>query len=93
MTIRNSKILFKLMLLLVFVINAGVLFAQFPKTWYFGQQAGVDFSSGSSVNVLLSNSISTPEGCATWANSQGGVTFFSNGTTKYSVKLKSKARL
>jgi hypothetical protein len=46
--------------------------------WYFGNKAALDFSSGSPVSV--SNSTMTAiEGCASVADAQGNLLFYSNG--------------
>lgn len=48
--------------------------------WYFGQNAGLDFNSGSPV-ALLDGQLSTSEGCATIADSSGSLLFYTDGIT------------
>mgnify|MGYP006287370063 CR=1 FL=1 len=46
--------------------------------WYFGNNAGLDFSSGTPVAVLNSNFISS-EGCASICDKYGNLQFYTNG--------------
>jgi hypothetical protein len=46
--------------------------------WYFGFQAGVDFSSGSPI-ALTDSQMNAFEGCTTISNSAGQLLFYSNG--------------
>ena len=47
--------------------------------WYFGHNAGLDFNSG--VPVPLTNSVmNTDEGCASIADANGGLLFYTDGT-------------
>ncbi len=50
--------------------------------WYFGDHAGIDFSSGSPVGVFGS-AMYTQEGCATISNSEGQLLFYTDGSTIY----------
>jgi len=43
--------------------------------WYFGQNAGIDFNSGSPV-ALTNGQLVTDEGCATISNSSGQLLFY-----------------
>ncbi|MBI4929555.1 MAG: hypothetical protein HY841_02245 [Bacteroidetes bacterium] len=50
--------------------------------WYFGNQAGLDFSSGSAVpdvNGVYNNF----EGCATFSDTAGNLLFYTDGETVY----------
>jgi hypothetical protein len=46
--------------------------------WYFGGRAGVDFSQGTPV-ALTDGMMSTNEGCATIADKDGSLLFYTNG--------------
>jgi len=46
--------------------------------WYFGANAGLDFSSGAPV-VLTDGAIETFEGCATYCDANGNLLFYTNG--------------
>lgn len=46
--------------------------------WYFGNYAGLDFNSGAPV-PLLNSAMTTNEGCASIANKQGQLLFYTNG--------------
>lgn len=48
--------------------------------WYFGQNAGLDFNSGSPV-ALTDGQINTLEGCATISNGAGQLLFYTDGVT------------
>lgn len=48
--------------------------------WYFGKNAGLDFSNGSPV-ALTNGSLSTYEGCASMCNSNGELLFYTDGIT------------
>jgi hypothetical protein len=50
--------------------------------WYFGQNAGLDFNSGSPV-ALTDGQLNTLEGCATISNSVGQLLFYTDGVTVY----------
>lgn len=47
-------------------------------TWYFGLNAGVDFSAGTPV-ALTNGQLSTLEGCATISDSNGNLLFYTDG--------------
>jgi len=48
--------------------------------WYFGENAGLDFNSGSPA-ALLDGQLSTLEGCSTISDSNGNLLFYSDGVT------------
>lgn len=48
--------------------------------WYFGQNAGLDFNSGSPV-ALTNGQLNTLEGCATIADTNGQLLFYTDGIT------------
>ena len=48
--------------------------------WYFGEKAGLDFSFGSPIN-LGPSAMNTPEGCASIADKDGELLFYTNGET------------
>ncbi len=48
--------------------------------WYFGKNAGLDFNSGVPV-VIEDGSLSTAEGCATMADENGNLLFYTDGVT------------
>ena len=50
--------------------------------WYFGQNAGLDFSSGSPVAVF-NGQLKTSEGCATISDNNGNLLFYTDGVTAY----------
>lgn len=50
--------------------------------WYFGQNAGLDFNSGSPV-ALTNGQLITDEGCATISNNSGQLLFYTDGITVY----------
>ena len=50
--------------------------------WYFGQNAGLDFSNGDPV-ALSDGQLSTVEGCSTFSDQNGNLLFYSDGITVY----------
>lgn len=55
------------------------LFAQMERSkWYFGNNAGLDFSSGTPVPLTVSQ-MQTNEGCSSIANQFGDLLFYTNG--------------
>ena len=48
--------------------------------WYFGENAGLDFNSGSAVAINNGN-LNTIEGCSSFSTSSGELLFYSDGTT------------
>ena len=68
-----------LCLLLLFITT--ISFAQKQANiWYFGDYAGIDFNSGSPV-ALTNSSMRALEGCATIADQNGDLMFYTNGDT------------
>jgi hypothetical protein len=49
--------------------------------WYFGERAGIDFSSGNAVAIFDDNLMSSPEGCASISDTEGNLLFYTNGST------------
>ncbi|MEO5674219.1 MAG: gliding motility-associated C-terminal domain-containing protein [Chitinophagales bacterium] len=63
----------------IFFLLSGKTFAQKEANiWYFGNYAGVDFNSGAPV-VLTNSSMSAFEGCASIANHNGQLLFYTDG--------------
>ncbi|MEO8237467.1 MAG: hypothetical protein ABI576_05110 [Flavobacterium sp.] len=55
-------------------------------TWYFGANAGLKFNPDGSVTALNDGKLSTNEGCASIANSNGDLLFYTDGrTAKYNL--------
>ncbi len=52
--------------------------------WYFGQNAGLDFNSGSPV-ALTNGLLNTMEGCASICDNNGGLLFYTDGMTVYNA--------
>ena len=50
--------------------------------WYFGENAGLDFNSGSPV-ALTNGMLNTFEGCATISDNNGDLLFYTDGMTVY----------
>lgn len=63
------------------------LFAQpEPAIWYFGNNAGIDFNSGTPT-PLLNSPMSTNEGTATVCDDNGNLLFFTNGIEVWNANL------
>lgn len=70
-------------LVLLFFIMAVPAFAQKEAAnWYFGEQAGLDFNSGSPV-ALTNGQLNTSEGCATISDKNGNLLFYTDGSLVY----------
>ena len=54
-------------------------------TWYFGNKAGLDFTSGNPV-PLIDSQMSTFEGCATISDISGQLLFYTDGVTIWNKK-------
>ena len=63
-----------LMLLCILTINA----QGEADNWYFGENAGLNFSSGSPT-ALIDGQLATLEGCATISNADGALLFYTDG--------------
>lgn len=75
------KKLIKILSIIIFFSN--VSFAQKEANiWYFGENAGLDFNSGTPV-PLLDGLINTDKGCATISDSDGNLNFYTDGITVY----------
>lgn len=75
----------KLTSTLLFIVSCLVLYSQNPEAkrathWYFGNGAGLDFSSGSPVAVT-DGKLHTYEGCASMSDTTGNLLFYSDGDT------------
>ncbi|MGI4863188.1 MAG: YncE family protein [Janthinobacterium lividum] len=71
---------------LLFLLLAAFAFPQLASAqrptdkWYFGRQAGLDFSSGTPT-PLLDGAMTTYEGCATATTKRGELLFYTDGQT------------
>ena len=73
----------RIFLTTLFILLSVSLFGQKEANfWYFGQNAGLDFTSGSPT-VLNDGKLSTLEGCSTISDKNGKLLFYSDGTTVY----------
>ena len=77
-----KKICFNILVL--FFTLSTALYSQSDKNnaniWYFGDRAGIDFNSGTSV-ALIDGQIDTQEGIATICDNQGEFLFYTDGNT------------
>ncbi len=69
-----------LILICIFLATPYSGISQFDQ-WYFGQYAGIDFSSGSPVATV--GSLYTNEGSASISDDQGNLLFYTDGITVY----------
>ncbi|MCA0349636.1 MAG: T9SS type B sorting domain-containing protein [Bacteroidetes bacterium] len=68
----------KTIFLLFFFYHLSTLAQGEANIWYFGLNAGLDFNSGSPIN-LNDGQLQTIEGCATMSNSMGELLFYTDG--------------
>lgn len=73
----------KALILLIFTILSLQMFAQGEANiWYFGDNSGLDFNSGTPV-ATTNGAIQTIEGCAAISDSSGNLLFYTDGITVY----------
>ena len=66
------------------VLIANVVFSQQEASvWYFGHNAGIKFNTNGTVTALTDGQLYTGEGCATIADSNGNLLFYTDGSTVY----------
>ena len=65
---------------LLFLCCVAALGQREASIWYFGDNAGLDFNSGTPL-PLLDGQIATLEGCSSMADNQGNLLFYSDGST------------
>ncbi|MGJ8746106.1 T9SS type B sorting domain-containing protein [Polaribacter sp.] len=69
--------------LIFLLLYSNYLFSQKEANyWYFGDKAGLDFSTGAPV-ALTNGNINTEEGCATISDIDGNLLFYTDGVTVY----------
>jgi len=67
--------------LLILLLLSNIGFSQNEaNVWYFGNNAGLDFNSGTPV-ALTNGQMATLEGCASIANNSGQLQFYTDGVT------------
>ncbi|MBA0883039.1 T9SS type B sorting domain-containing protein [Flavobacterium undicola] len=67
---------------ILFLLYTTVVFSQQEASvWYFGQNAGMKFNPDGSVTPLGDGKLKTNEGCASIANSNGDLLFYTDGRT------------
>lgn len=67
--------------LYLFLVNFFFCYSQGEgNIWYFGQNAGLDFNSGSPV-ALINGQLNTTEGCSTISTNAGQLLFYTDGIT------------
>lgn len=79
----------KIKALIFFLTFIGFIsYAQSPVSiWYFGRNAGVDFSSGQPISIT-DGQLSTEEGCVTISDNWGMLRFYTDGSTVWNSKHK-----
>ena len=70
----SKKLIIFFLLSCFFIVDAQNEFSK----WYFGQGAGLDFTSAPPT-VLTNGAMSAPEGCATISDNAGNLLFYTNG--------------
>jgi hypothetical protein len=73
----------KNILIICLLFSTVIAFSQKEtNNWYFGENAGVSFSSGSPV-ALTNGALVTREGCAAISDKNGNLLFYTDGVTVY----------
>ena len=79
---RNMKTMKNILPLIFTTFISTIAYAQNENNyWFFGQNAGLDFSSGTA--SVISGGLNTYEGCASISDSEGNLLFYTDGTTVY----------
>ncbi|SHI71117.1 T9SS type B sorting domain-containing protein [Flavobacterium terrae] len=65
----------------LFFTSALAFSQQEASIWYFGRNAGVKFNNNGSITALLDGQLNTSEGCASLADSNGNLLFYTDGST------------
>ncbi len=74
-----------LLILLTFSTLLSVKAQEESRLWYFGENAGLDFRSGTPV-ALDDGALNTFEGCATISDPSGNLLFYTNGVEVYNAR-------
>ncbi len=70
----------------ILLLSCSFVLAQNPASiWYFGQNAGVDFSSGNPT-AITDGQLNTEEGCVTISDSKGKLQFYTDGVSVWNSK-------
>ena len=78
----------KIPLILIILFTITSIYAQKETAiWYFGNEAGIDFNSGSPV-ALTNGKLKTSEGCATISDKNGNLLFYTDGSTVWNKNHK-----
>lgn len=70
--------------ILSFFLSFSILAQNEGNIWYFGNNAGIDFNSGTPV-ALNNGALITSEGCATISDPDGNLLFYTDGSTVYNA--------
>ncbi|MBL0050311.1 MAG: hypothetical protein IPP29_01695 [Bacteroidetes bacterium] len=60
--------------MLVALISGNIQAQKYANTWYFGNQAGLDFNGGAPV-AINNSAMSTAEGCSSISDDNGAILF------------------
>lgn len=71
----------KTLLVLFFFISLGIYAQGEASVWYFGNYAGLKFQPDGNVIALTDGQLNTREGCATIADKNGNLLFYTDGIT------------
>ena len=72
----------KILILTILFYSTFVFSQKEANIWYFGENAGLDFNSGTPV-ALTDGQLNTGEGCASISDSSGNLLFYTDGVTVY----------
>lgn len=71
----------KILLSIILLFTSLAFSQQEASVWYFGSNAGIKFDATGNVTTLTDGQLDTSEGCATIANSNGTLLFYTDGIT------------
>ena len=86
MRTSQKYFLTRIFILKAFLLLSGILFAQKESNiWYFGGYAGLDFNTNPPT-ALTNGALGTLEGCASIADNNGNILFYTDGDTVWNRK-------
>lgn len=71
---------FYLFTMLVALMSGNIQAQKYANTWYFGNQAGLDFNGGAPV-AINNSAMGTAEGCSSISDDNGAILFYTDGVS------------
>ncbi len=72
-----------IVLIILILVTLNINAQNEANNWYFGQNAGLNFSGLNEPNILLDGALNTDEGCTSISDSDGNLLFYTDGITVF----------